>query len=103
MNVRNTALTWFRCCWQVILGVASGAALFFFCVMALSGYLSFWAVPMGSFSALAIWIVIVAIGAVRMHFRGWNFARIQFLSGLGVIPCYTGITMIIAVSIEGLW
>ncbi|WP_454199333.1 hypothetical protein [Nocardia sp. Marseille-Q1738] len=103
MNVRNTALTWFRCCWQVILGVASGAALFFFCVMALGEYLSFWAVPVGSFLALAIWIVIVAISAVRMHFRGWNFARIQFLSGLGVIPCYTGITMIIAVSIEGLW
>jgi hypothetical protein len=86
----------------VILGVVSGAILCFFCVMALSRFLSFWAVPVGTISALAIWIVLVAINTVRMHFRGWNSVRIRFLAALGVIPCYTGIPMIIAMSIEGL-
>lgn len=103
MNVRNTSLPWFRCCRQVILGVASGAALFIFCLISLIEFLSFWALPVGSFSALAIWVLIVAINAVHMRFRGWNFARIQFLSGLGIIPCYFGISMIIIVSIEGMW
>ncbi|MGY5281040.1 hypothetical protein ACXGSC_24025 [Nocardia gipuzkoensis] len=101
MSVRNTASTWLGCCWQLILGVVSGAALTFVCMMALVEALYLWAIPAGSIAALAIWIVIVIVSTVRMHFRGRNSARIRFLAGFGVIPGYAGITMIIAVSIDG--
>lgn len=103
ISIGSIAASWLKCCWQLILGVASGTALFFLCVVALASSLSFWAMPMGSLLALAIWIAIVTTSAVRMHSRGWNPARIEFLAGLGVVPCYTGISMIIGMSVEGLW
>ncbi|WP_280477379.1 hypothetical protein [Nocardia asiatica] len=101
MSVRNTALTWLGCFWRVVLGIVSGAALTLFCLISLGGVLSFWAIPAGSISALASWIVIVIASTVSMRFRGWNFARIQFLAGLGVIPCWAGTTMLIASALEG--
>jgi len=96
-------LTWIRYCWDVILGVVSGFALFYICILALRDFLYLWAIPVGSILALAIWAVTAIVSTVRMHFRGWNSATILFLAGFGIIPCYFGTIMIIAAFLDGGW
>lgn len=101
VGTRKTILTWIRYCWDVILGVVSGFALVFFFTLALVSVLYFWALPVGSILALAIWAVTAIVSTVRMHLRGWNSATIRFLAGFGIIPCYTGTAMIIAACLDG--
>ncbi|MEU5759854.1 hypothetical protein [Nocardia sp. NPDC047648] len=100
-GARGTVLTWIGYCWGVILGVVSGFALVFFFTLALVGVLYFWALPVGSILALAIWAVTAIVSTVRMHFRGWNSATMRFLAGFGIIPCSIGAAMIIAAFGDG--
>ncbi|WP_067713119.1 hypothetical protein [Nocardia yamanashiensis] len=88
--------TWTRYCLDVLLGVVSGFALIFVSMLVLVGVLYFWALPVGSLLALAIWAVTAIVSTVRMHFRGRNSATIRFLVGFGIIPCYAGTVTIIA-------
>lgn len=98
---RASLWTWIRYCWDVLLGVVSGFALVFVSMLMLVGVLYFWAIPVGSLLALAIWAASAIFSTVRMRFRGWNSARIRFLVGFGIIPCYAGTVTIIAACSEG--
>lgn len=102
VSIRNTALTWLGYCFEVIAGVASGAAVTYICMMVLVGVLYLWAIWAGSILALAIWITAVAVSTVRAHSRGWNSVTVRFLAGFGIIPCFLGIGTIVVVSIDGL-
>ncbi|MFI2474616.1 hypothetical protein [Nocardia xishanensis] len=100
-GIGTSAGTWLLYCWHLIAGALAGLAMFVFCVLALTGVLYLWAIPVGAILTLAIWAGAVTISAIRMHRRGRNATTIRFVVGFGIIPCYTGITAIISICLDG--
>lgn len=91
--------TWRTYAGLFVLGVLTGIALVFVCVFALVWVLWTSAIAVGPVVALIIWLLIAAPN-LRPAKR--NPARVWFLAGFAVIPCFYGIMMSLGMLIEWL-
>lgn len=91
--------TWRTYAGLFILGVLTGIALVFACFFVLVWVLWTLAIVVGPVVALIIWLLIAA-PSLRRAKR--NPARVWFLAGFAVIPCFFGIMMSLSMLIEWL-
>ncbi|MFI6866906.1 hypothetical protein [Nocardia sp. NPDC050406] len=86
--------TWLRNSGALVLGVFSGIVLTIVCVVALVQVVSFFAVVIGPFVAAVIWLLVAASTTIGMRREGWTPAKLWFLAGGGIIPCFYAVLML---------